>query len=609
MIRRIIALSIAMLVCNFTVAQDSPESYLYAQNAPSEILLADDFDDFSNYWLLGIEEGSWIENIEDGHLYFQSLTNKPKEDLLPVMLDTDRDFQIETEIRFKAGDMEKGYGLQWGKSKKPQQQFDFLLTGNGHFTIDKYTGEFYDYVPFTQTDKVNRYAANKLTVRKVKDQYYFFLNEQLIHSMPFETFFGNLMGIQVAENSTILVDYFRVTYLDEIEKPESRVLIMDYALSTEDEVAKRGLPVTLTLNLKNVGDKDAPELDILYNLPDNVAVVDYNTVQSLNAGAEELVKLQFYATKDYTDDILPVTFTIDGADQHNANDLEFTVQLDKKLENKVDKTLAQNYAQFRGGSDPLKGLNVAQAMKTVQVGDYYAFLVGIDNYKGEWQPLQNAVNDAKGVEQVIKDKYNFQHVKTLYDNEATRQNILKEFEWLMQNVSENDNVLIFYSGHGDFNDEMQKGFWVPTDASTKSIYNYISNEDIKAFLAGIKSKHTLLVTDACFSGDIFRGKTMTIPNDNTTKYYQKVYTLSSRKALTSGGVEPVMDGGRDGHSVFTYYFIKALTANDEKYFDAGQLFNNLKIPVTNNSYQSPAYSPVRNTGDEGGQFIFIKKEL
>ena len=68
--------------------------------------------------------------------------------------------------------MEKGYGLQWGKSKNPQQQFDFLLTGNGHFTIDKYTGEFHDFVPFTQSEKVNRYAPNKLTIRKVADEYF-----------------------------------------------------------------------------------------------------------------------------------------------------------------------------------------------------------------------------------------------------------------------------------------------------------------------------------------------------------------------------------------------------------------------------------------------------
>ena len=100
---------------------------------------------------------------------------------------------------------------------------------------------------------------------------------------------------------------------------------------------------------------------------------------------------------------------------------------------------------------------------------------------------------------------------------------------------------------------------------------------------------------------------MTIPYESSTKYYQKVYSLSSRKAITSGGVEPVMDKGKDGHSVFAYYFLKALNDNSEKYFDAGQIYNYLKIPVVNNSYQEPAYSPIRNTGDEGGQFIFIMK--
>jgi uncharacterized caspase-like protein len=246
-------------------------------------------------------------------------------------------------------------------------------------------------------------------------------------------------------------------------------------------------------------------------------------------------------------------------------------------------------------------------MKSVEVGEYYGLVIGIDEYKGEWPVLKNAVNDAKGVAELLSSKYTFQSMKTLYNNDATRENILKEFELLLQNVKENDNVLIYYSGHGEYIQNMDKGFWVPIDASSKSISKYISNEDIRAFLAGIHSKHTLLVTDACFSGDIFRGKTMTIPYENSTKYYSKMYSLNSRKALTSGGVEPVLDKGKENHSIFAYYFLQALKNNTEKYFDAGQIFDFLKIPVVNNSYQTPAYSPIRNAGDEGGQFIFIMK--
>jgi hypothetical protein len=181
-------------------------------------------------------------------------------------------------------------------------------------------------------------------------------------------------------------------------------------------------------------------------------------------------------------------------------------------------------------------------------------------------------------------------------------------EWLVKNVKINDNLFIYYSGHGEYKEELNKGYWVPIDATTASVSNYISNSDIQTFLSGIKSKHSLLVSDACFSGDIFRGHTVTVPFEESEKYYKDVHSRTSRQALTSGGVEPVMDGGREGHSVFAYYFLKILDNNSNKYFDAGQLYEKLKIPVINNSEQSPKIAPIKNSGDEGGQFIFIKKE-
>jgi hypothetical protein len=585
----------------------APADYNFNKGLKSQFVLQDDFSKFSNYWLLGIEENSWSENIEGGHLVFQSLTDKPKEDLLPVIIDQKRNFEIETSIRFVEGKMDKGYGLQWGKAINPFKQFDFLLTGGGHFTIDKYTGEFQDYVPFTISDKVNRYAFNKLTVRKVADMYYFFLNEKLVHSMPFEPFFGNLLGFQVAENSTIMVDNIDIAYLDKKVESKSKVLIMDYKFNTNNDKVSIGKPVTLTLNVTNVGDKDADNLAINYKLPSNVEVVDFKSVPSLKVGEAQLLNLQFFANKNYTDSIIPVKFEITGADITNVNDMDLSVTIDHPVRKNVDKSMAQNYSEFRGGNDPLKGLNVAQAMKSVEVGEYYGLIIGIDEYSGEWPQLKNAVNDAKGVADILSGKYTFQYLKTLYNKDATRENILKEFEFLLQRVKENDNVLIYYSGHGEYLKDMDKGFWVPIDASSKSISKYISNEDIRSFLTGIHSKHTLLVTDACFSGDIFRGKTMTIPYENSTKYYSKMYSLNSRKALTSGGVEPVLDKGKENHSIFAYYFLQALKNNTEKYYDAGQLFDFLKIPVVNNSYQTPAYSPIRNAGDEGGQFIFIMK--
>lgn len=262
--------------------------------------------------------------------------------------------------------------------------------------------------------------------------------------------------------------------------------------------------------------------------------------------------------------------------------------------------------KFRGSGDPLKGLNVAQTPE-MRIGNYYALLIGIDNYSGVWAPLKNAVSDARTLEWVLKSKYKFDYFRTLYNESATRINVIETLEWLIENAKEDDNVFIYYSGHGEFKQNLNKGYWVPVDAKTNSTAAYISNSDIQTYLGGIRSKHTLLISDACFSGDIFRGKTISVPFEDSERYYKKAHGLTSRTAITSGGIEPVMDGGKDGHSVFAYYLLKALSDNGGKYFDASQLYNNLKIPVINNSEQSPNFQSIKNTGDEGGQFIFIKK--
>lgn len=281
----------------------------------------------------------------------------------------------------------------------------------------------------------------------------------------------------------------------------------------------------------------------------------------------------------------------------------------KKISGKLtaDSTAEAANVKMRGSSDPIKGLNLSTSPGPLTVGKYYALIIGIDKYSGTWPALDNAVNDAKKIENVLSTKYRFDKFITLYNEQSTRAMIFEKMEWLVDNISENDNVFIYFSGHGEFKASLNKGFWIPVDAS-KSTSTYISNNDIQTFLAAIKSKHTLMVSDACFSGDIFRGNTISVPFEDSEKYYKQVYNLPSRKAISSGGIEPVMDGGKDGHSIFAYYFIKSIETNQLKYLDAGQLFNNIKIPIVNNSSQTPMFQPIKNTGDEGGQFIFILKQ-
>src|SRR5690554_2830851 len=287
---------------------------------------------------------------------------------------------------------------------------------------------------------------------------------------------------------------------------------------------------------------------------------------------------------------------------------EFSVELYLQMgDNKIVVQAMDTYMNTKSDTFVI----TRKSQDIITAGKYVALVIGINSYEGYWRKLNTAVNDAMELSEVLKNDYNFSEVHTLIDKEATRRNIIEKFEWLTKNISPDDNLLIFYAGHGHYNKALNKGYWVPVDAKTNSIADYISNSDVKTFLGGIPSKHTLLITDACFAGDIFRGgETKSIPFDpaDMSRYYKEVYRKPSRLALTSGGLEEVMDAGRDNHSIFTYYLLKSLRENKNKYLDAGQLFNDFKVAVANNSDQTPILQAVKDTNDEGGMFIFIRKD-
>jgi hypothetical protein len=570
-------------------------------------LFVDEFVSNKNNWHLGIKEDVWYQNIENETLYFQSYEDLPKEDFKEIFIDQSKDFEIELKIRLDKGVQNKFNGLQWGKSVDEQKQFDFFFNGQGQFTIDKFTGStFHDFVPVTKSNLINNYTYNTLTVRKVGELYYFFLNQKLVHTMPFEPFFGNGIGFQVAERSAVQIDYLKVWQLATgRDETLPTILIANEKVSSPLGTIAPGSSARLSFTVSNKSNIDAKNLKFVYSLPEKVLLLESINSFQLKAGSEREVELLFYINRDIELASFQISLKAEGCELLGNSIREFNVVLNQPVQI-AEVQSVDEFALYRSG-DPLKGLMAAQAIQEVSVGRYFALIIGIDKYSGFWKPLRNAVNDANAVANQLSSRYEFHTIRTLFNEQATRANILKEFEWMMENVRENDNLLIFYSGHGDFKESLQRGFWVPVNATTNSISNLISNVDIQSFLSGIKSKHTFLIADACFSGDIFRGKTITIPYENSFKYYNQVYSKPSRTALTSGGIEPVMDGGRDGHSVFTYYLLKSLENNQNKFFDASQLYNDLKIAVINNSDQTPVFSPIINTGDEGGQFIFIRK--
>jgi WD40 repeat protein len=233
--------------------------------------------------------------------------------------------------------------------------------------------------------------------------------------------------------------------------------------------------------------------------------------------------------------------------------------------------------------------------------NYYALIISVQNYADkDIKDLAEPEKNATQLKKTLKDVYGFEEEATVYLKDPTRNDIINALDKLSQTVTSNDNLLIFYAGHGYWDTKLEQGYWLPADAQKDSRVNWFPNSTLGDYIRGIKSKHTLLITDACFSGSIFQ--TTRNAFENAPAHIQTLYNLTSRKAMTSGNLQEVPD-----KSIFTEYLIKGLEQNTKKYLTAHDLFNSLYTPVMSNTNNTPQYGVIQNSKHEGGDFVFIKR--
>ena len=233
-------------------------------------------------------------------------------------------------------------------------------------------------------------------------------------------------------------------------------------------------------------------------------------------------------------------------------------------------------------------------------GDFYAIIIGNNEYlDSEISTLDQPILDATKLYNILTTKYTFEKDNVIFLKNATRSTTIDAFDEISSKLNSEDNLLIFYAGHGYWNEEKGTGYWLPIDAKKGKTSNWLRNSTIQGYLDEIPAKHTLLIADACFGGGIF--KTRKAFND-APNAIENLYKLKSRKGITSGMLNEVPD-----RSVFMKYLTKRLEENNIKYISSLELFTQFRVAVMNNSNNTPQYGTIHNTGDEGGDFIFIKK--
>jgi predicted nucleic acid-binding Zn-ribbon protein len=259
------------------------------------------------------------------------------------------------------------------------------------------------------------------------------------------------------------------------------------------------------------------------------------------------------------------------------------------------------------GSDEKIGLMRPGGMK---FGSYHALVIGNNDYKN-LRRLRTAVNDAREVARILGTDYGFK--VTLLLN-ANRYETLSALNAMRERLTDKDNLLVYYAGHGELDQKNQRGNWLPVDAEPNSTANWISNIQITDILNALNAQQVLVVADSCYSGTMTRSGLLllegALTDDAQLKVIQQMAQKRSRMVLTSGGVEPVLDSTGGMHSAFAQIFIELLRGNGGV-LPGQEMFRLLQLRVASvaqrlETQQVPEYAPIKFAGHEAGDFFFVK---
>ncbi|MGH8502243.1 MAG: caspase family protein [Gammaproteobacteria bacterium] len=253
------------------------------------------------------------------------------------------------------------------------------------------------------------------------------------------------------------------------------------------------------------------------------------------------------------------------------------------------------------------------ALKAIEFGKYHALIIGNNEYPN-LPDLDTAVNDAKEADELLRTLYGFE--TTLLLN-ADRYAILSALNDLRGTLTENDNLLIYYAGHGELDQVNLQGYWLPVDAEPDSTANWISNIAVTELLNAMSAKHVLVIADSCYSGAMTRSSIARLQagmSDETFYKWMSVMAKTrSRTVLTSGGEQPVLDAGGGEHSVFARALFKVLRENSQV-LEGYNIYRAIADEVQQVAAgfrieQEPQYTPIRHAGHEAGEFLFVPIRL
>ena len=244
-------------------------------------------------------------------------------------------------------------------------------------------------------------------------------------------------------------------------------------------------------------------------------------------------------------------------------------------------------------------------------GEKYAVIVGISKYKNGGMGLANlkyASRDALAFRDFLESpaggSFPKENVRTLFEEEATSQNLRSALFTFLTKPRPQDLVVIYFAGHGAPD---------PNDSRNLYLLTYDTQPDDMggtAFLMSdlqdvfdriLKAKHVITLIDSCHSYGISGERFGAKQNNLSNQYLERYASKADRAVITASDVSELSLEGEQwggGHGVFTYFVLKGLQnneadANKDGTVTAGELFSYLseRVPQATNKQQNPRAVP------------------
>ena len=497
------------------------------QEKPMAVLLKESFNQVAAGWSRGDGQSPEIAN---GTLLLKGThATRPTFVFREVKLGLEDAFEIKASMRRKDGALNEGFGLTWG-TKDDDNYFIYLINSYGAYMVaSRENGVYKVLKAWAPSEQILNLEGDfaRLTVKRGGDELSFFLNDVWLWSMPWRPVLGDKLGFAVKDTLSIEVDELLIQQGKEIREvvppaltwltPEKESEIIDNSIFT----VKAGInssseisTVTLFVNNELISLQTAAKGNIKFS-------------EGFEGFLEETVSL-----REGKNQIRLIVKAKDGGLNIQTRDVEV----------KPASEIAR-----KNGTD-------------------YALFFATDAYD-QWANLINPVNDAQTIGKELTDNYGYQTEVVV--NASKKQILTKLKEYAKKTYTSSDQLMIFFAGHGKFDDIFGEGYVVCTNSLKEDEGNdsYISHSSLRTIVNNIDCKHTFLAMDVCFGGTIdpfiasggsHRGGDPVSSEITENDFIERKMRFKTRKYLTSGGKEYVPDGTPGQHSPFARKFLEAL---------------------------------------------------